>query len=224
MMRLEATDLLGSSIRAADGDAGTVSDILFDDQSLAIRWVVVRTGSWLSEEQVLVRPQNLLRSEADPRIWETGLAIDDFRKARPLEDDLPVSLQRLREAKVESGISPFRIAPLGMPPVVRLHSWPTGDQHLRSINHVRGYDIQTDIGTFGRVANFIIALPEWTIVQIEISQSDGQEPQFKALKPPFHIDADRKVVDLSNVAGKAATLHDQSSSGSLKAGRRPFGY
>lgn len=224
MMRLKATDLLGSPIRAADGDAGTVSDILFDDQSLAIRWLVVRTGSWLSEEQVLVMPQNLLRSEADPRIWETGLTIKDFRKARPLEDDLPVSLQRLREAKVGSGVSPFRIAPLGMPPVVRLHSSPTGDRNLRSISHVTGYDILADIGLVGRAANFIIALPEWQIAQIEILQSDDQGTHTQDLKPPLHIDADRKVVDLRDVGGKAATLHDQSRSGSLKAGRRPFGH
>lgn len=45
MTRLEVTDLLGSPILAADGDAGTVSDVLFDHQSLAVRWVVVRTGS-----------------------------------------------------------------------------------------------------------------------------------------------------------------------------------
>lgn len=202
MMRLKATDLLGSPIRAADGDAGTVSDILFDDQSLAIRWVVVRTGSWLSDEQVLVMPQNLVRSEAAARIWETELTIDDFRKARPLEDDLPVSLQRLREAKVQSGISPFRIAPMGMPPVVRLHSWPTGDRNLRSISHVTGYDILADSGLVGRVANFTIALPEWQIAQIEISQSGGQEPQSQDLKPPLHIDADRKVVDLRDVGAK----------------------
>ncbi|MGA1834516.1 PRC-barrel domain-containing protein [Rhizobium wenxiniae] len=174
MARLKATDLLGSPILAADGDAGTVSDILFDDQSLAIRWVVVRTASWLSEEQVLVMPQNLSRSEADPRIWETRLTNDDFRKAPPLEDDLPVSLQRLRDAKVGSGVSPFRIAPLGMPPVVRPQSVQAGDQHLRSISHVTGYDILADIGLVGRVANFIIALPEWTIAKIEISQSNDQ--------------------------------------------------
>lgn len=224
MIRLKATDLLGSPIRAVDGDAGTVSDILFDDQSLAIRWVVVRTGSWLSEEQVLVMPQNLFRSDADPRIWETRLTIEDFRKARPLEDDLPVSLQRLREAKVGSGVSPFRIAPLGMPPVVRLQSWAEGDRNLRSISHVTGYDILANSGLVGRAANFIIALPEWQIAQIEISQSGGQEPQSQDLKPPLRIDADRKVVDLRDVAEKAAALHDQVSLGSLKAGRRPFGH
>lgn len=224
MTGLKATDLLGSPIRVADGDAGTVSDILFDDQSLAIRWVVMRTGSWLSEEQVLVMPQNLIRSETAPRIWETWLTIDDFRKARPLEDDLPVSLQRLREAKVESGILPFRIAPLGMPPVVRMHSWPTGDRNLRSISHLTSYDILTDSGTVGPVANFIIALPEWTITKIEISQSDDQGAQSQDLKQPLRIDADRRVVDLRNVARKAATLHDQGSSGSLKAGQRPFGH
>lgn len=224
MMRLTATDLLGSLIRATDGDAGTVSDILFDDQSLAIRWVVVRTGSWLSEEQVLVMPQNLFRSEADPRIWETRLTIEDFRKARSLEDDLPVSMQRLREAKVGSGVSPFRIAPLGMPPVARLQSVQAGDQHLRSICHVTGYDILVDVAKVGQTADFVVALPEWMITKIEISQSDDQGTQFQDLKPPLRIDADRKVVDLRGVAGKAATLHAQVSSANLKAGRWPFGH
>lgn len=111
-----------------------------------------------------------------------------------------------------------------MPPVVRLQSWPKGDRNLRSISHVTGYDILADSGLVGRAANFIIALPEWTIAEIEISQSDDQGTQSQDLKPPLRIDADRKVVDLRDVAGKAAALHDQVSSGSLKAGRRPFGH
>lgn len=223
MNRMNATDLLGSSIRAADGDASTVSDILFDDKSLAIRWVVVRTGSWLSEEQVLVVPQNLIRSEADPRIWETRLTNDDFKKAPPLEDDLPVSLQRLREAKVGSGVSPFRIAPLGIPPVVRLQSAQAGDHHLRSTCHLTGYDILVDSVKVGQVADFVVALPGWTISAL-VFHDDDQETRAQNLERPLRIDADRGVVDLSKVTNRTSPLHDQSGSESARAGRRPFGH
>lgn len=223
MTRLKATDLLGSPIRAADGDAGTVSDILFDDQSLAVRWVVVRTGSWLSKEQVLVMPQNLSRSKTLPRIWETRLTANDFRKARPLEDDLPVSLQRLCKAKVGSGVSPFRIAPLGMQPVVRLQSVQVGDQHLRSACHVTGYDILVDSVKVGQVADFIIALPEWTISAL-VSHGDDQGTKAQDLEKPLRIDVDRRVFDLLKVTNKASPSLDQSGSESARAGRRPLGH
>ena len=48
--------LIGTKIRATDGDIGTVSDILFDDVSWLIRWVVVDTGKWLSGRKVLLPP------------------------------------------------------------------------------------------------------------------------------------------------------------------------
>lgn len=178
----------------------------------------------LSEEQALVMPQNLIRSETASRIWESRLTIDDFRKARPLEDDLPVSLHRLREAKVGSGISPFRIAPLGMPQVVRFQSLPTGDRHLRSISNVTGYDVLTDRGKVGQVADFIVALPEWTISAIEISQPENRGKQAQDLEKPLRIDADRRVVDLSKVTSRASPSYDRSGSESARAGRRPFGH
>lgn len=223
MKWMNASDLIGSSIRAADGDAGTVSDILFDDQSLAIRWVVVRTGSWLSEEQVLAMPQNLVRSEADPRIWETRLKDDDFRKAPPLEDDLQVSLQLLHEAKVGSGVSPFRIAPLGMPPVVRLQSAQAGDQHPRSTCHVTGFDILVDSVKVGQVGDFVVALPGWTISAL-VSHDHDQETQAQNRESPLRFDADRGVVDLSKVTNTTSPSHDQSGSESARGGRRPFGH
>jgi hypothetical protein len=158
--KAQSDRVLGSLIRAADGDAGTVSDLLSDDQSIAIRWIVVRVGSWLNEEHVLASPRNFVRSQTDPRILETGSAIEDLTEARPLEDALPVSLRRLREAIIGSGLSPFRIAPSGRPPVVRLQSSPPGDRNLRSISHVTDYEDLADGGTVGRVANFIIVFPE----------------------------------------------------------------
>ena len=55
-MLMVGSSLVGYRIEAEDGALGTVSDFLFDDRNWGFRWLVVETGSWLSERQVLVHP------------------------------------------------------------------------------------------------------------------------------------------------------------------------
>ena len=55
-MLLAASALKGYAIQATDGRMGWVEDTLFDDQSWKIRWLVIKTGAWLSERKVLVHP------------------------------------------------------------------------------------------------------------------------------------------------------------------------
>ena len=49
-------DLRGYAIRATDGVIGTVDDLYFDDEDWGIRYLVVNTGSWLSNRKVLISP------------------------------------------------------------------------------------------------------------------------------------------------------------------------
>jgi hypothetical protein len=44
----------GFAIEARDGRAGAVKDFLFDDESWAIRWLVVDTGDWPPGREVLL--------------------------------------------------------------------------------------------------------------------------------------------------------------------------
>jgi len=53
-MLIEASDIKGFKIAATDGSVGTVADLLFDDESWTLRWVVVDTGTWLSGRKVLL--------------------------------------------------------------------------------------------------------------------------------------------------------------------------
>ena len=46
----------GYRIKATDGDIGHVEDFLVDDESWAIRYLVVRTGRWCSDRKVLLAP------------------------------------------------------------------------------------------------------------------------------------------------------------------------
>ncbi len=55
-MLLVGSALTGYSIDANDGRIGSVTDLLFDDATWKIRWLVVDTGSWLTTRKVLVHP------------------------------------------------------------------------------------------------------------------------------------------------------------------------
>ena len=47
-MLRDASELQGLIIRATDGELGTAQEFYFDDESWAIRYVVVETGGWLN--------------------------------------------------------------------------------------------------------------------------------------------------------------------------------
>lgn len=55
-MLRSGNDLKGLAIRASDGEIGEVSDFLMDDETWAIRYLVVDTGGWWSGKQVLIAP------------------------------------------------------------------------------------------------------------------------------------------------------------------------
>ena len=55
-MLANTTHLKGLVIRATDGEIGTVDQLYFDDESWAIRYVTVKTGSWLQDREVLISP------------------------------------------------------------------------------------------------------------------------------------------------------------------------
>jgi hypothetical protein len=46
----------GYSIRATDGEIGSVHDFLFDDEHWTVRYLVADTGDWLSGRLVLISP------------------------------------------------------------------------------------------------------------------------------------------------------------------------
>ncbi|QEF96166.1 PRC-barrel domain protein [Stieleria maiorica] len=52
-----AKEILNYSIEATDGDLGHVEDLIVDDATWAIRYVVVDTKNWLPSRKVLIAPE-----------------------------------------------------------------------------------------------------------------------------------------------------------------------
>jgi uncharacterized protein YrrD len=52
-----ASELTGFHVRATDDDIGRVAELLIEDGSWVVRYLVVETGNWWSGKKVLVSPQ-----------------------------------------------------------------------------------------------------------------------------------------------------------------------
>jgi len=50
-------EVAGYSIQALDGDIGHVKDFILDDETWAIRYLIINTGNWWPGKKVLVSPQ-----------------------------------------------------------------------------------------------------------------------------------------------------------------------
>lgn len=55
-MLRDIKSLTGFKIHATDGELGTVEEFYFDDRTWDIRYMVVKTGGWLSGRKVLISP------------------------------------------------------------------------------------------------------------------------------------------------------------------------
>jgi uncharacterized protein YrrD len=182
-MLWNASFLRGFAIEATDGQIGTVGDLLFDDHSWVLRWLVVKSGSWLSSREVLLPLSALGKPEAGTRAFSVHLTRQQVSDSPKIETDLPVS--RHQEAHVynhydwnpywTSGFAPVSNAiatPLRLPfargdvpPRYQDNGTDAvqdeGDPNLRSIAAVTGYHIVATDGDIGHVEDFLIDDESW---------------------------------------------------------------
>jgi uncharacterized protein YrrD len=90
--------VMGYHIQASDGDIGHVQGLLVDEQTWAVRYMIVDTSNWWRGHQVLIAPQwinNVSWSEATVAVDLTRQAVKD---APPYDATAPL------DQKQESGL------------------------------------------------------------------------------------------------------------------------
>ena len=73
-------DVEGYRLSAKDGEIGHVTDLYFDDDCWAVRYLVVATGSWLFGKKVLISPNAVLKVNFDSKCIEIDLTMEQVRK------------------------------------------------------------------------------------------------------------------------------------------------
>ena len=184
-------DTKGYQVRATDGDVGTVTDVLFEDRTSTIRYVVVDTGEWLTGRQVLIAPEAFGEPDQVGRVMPVNLTRDKVKNSPDIGTDQPVSRQHEATlhsyygwapywgaAPLAAGAGPYPYAAVpywGYPGVVPPERPGTGveadvaaaeergDPHLRSANEVTGYYIEARDGDIGHVEDLLAETGSWVI-------------------------------------------------------------
>ena len=186
-MLRNVTYLKGFAIRAPDGEIGTVEQFYFDDETWAIRYLVVNTGGWLPGRLVLVSPIALRQAEWQSKRLDVALTKKQIEDSPPIDTHKPVSRQHEAAYMGYFGYPYYWIGPF----LWGLASYPAGlvaqreavteakaaqaregkepaDSHLRSTNEVTGYHIEAADGEIGHVADFIVDDETWAIRYLEV--------------------------------------------------------
>jgi sporulation protein YlmC with PRC-barrel domain len=183
-MLWSASVINGYSIAASDGRLGAVSDLLFDDDTWRVRWLVVDTGKWLSGRKVLLPPSILGRIDPEEREFSVKVTMQQVKDSPDISTDRPVSRQMETNIYDYYGWSPYwgnglftnGYGYVGGPavgdpflqsrrprPPVEDAQQDADDMHLRSAEEVTGYHIHASDGEIGHVEDFLIEEADWSI-------------------------------------------------------------
>ena len=179
-MLVKSKELKGCKLEARDGDIGHLKDFYFDDHSWTMRYLVVNTGHWLPDREVLISPFAVTGIRLAPhKAVEVNLTRQQIEQSPAAETHQPISRQF--EARYFRHFGwpyywqgpllwgpvaiPSTYLPYAAPPELHAAEEPAApeDVHLRSANEVVGYALQALDHHFGQVEEFISDDLSWAI-------------------------------------------------------------
>jgi len=175
-MERNINSLIGYGMQATDGEIGEVVDFYFDDETWTIRYLVVKTGNWLSGRKVLISAAGLAPTDIKPDLFPISITKEQIGKSPDIDTDKPVSRQQ--EAMLNQhhfwenywGSGSYG-GEMGIPNrrpvrIKEIDRDPKEDIHLRSITEVDGYTIHATDGEIGHINDFIVDDQSWKLVDL----------------------------------------------------------
>ena len=206
-MLYKAKALKGYTLDGYDGEIGKVMEFYFDDRHWAVRYLVVDTGSWLVDRQVLISPYALVNVVREERHITINLTKNQIECSPSLNSDKPVSRQFEEEYYRYYEWPMYWAGPymwgsysdIARDNINWLESTPdqkVWDPHLRSTDAVSGYSIQAIDGEFGNVEDFIIDDETWAIRYLIINTQNWWHGKKVLLSPQWitHVSWDESKV------------------------------
>lgn len=185
-MQRNLNSLLGLKLEGTDGEIGKLIDFYFDDISWTIRHLILKTGSWFSEKDVLISPDAVLHSHWEPGILPVRLTKDQMLKSPEIETDKPVDRQQEIEIYGHNLWQPYwgnsfyttGLWDINTQAQLKDQNEVKNDnekderngynRHLRSAQVVTGYHIQAIDGVIGHVIDFIFDDQSWQISHVAV--------------------------------------------------------
>jgi hypothetical protein len=186
-MLKDLRQLIGDRLGATDGEIGQVKDFYFDDQSWMVRYLVADTGGWLGGRQVLLAPnafgaRPFGKVVASDKVLNVELTRKKIEDSPSIDAHRPVSRQHEEsyyqyygwpgywpvEPVTGAGAAPL-FPPMSPEPKTLHHGHnQRDDQHLRSVQAIKGYLIRATDGVLGKVAGFLVDDRTWRIREMAV--------------------------------------------------------
>lgn len=228
-MLRDLNSLTGYTIHATDGDLGHVDEFYFDDRTWDIRYLVVRTGGWLSGRKVLISTA-ALKKEPDwrARAMPVNLTREQVRNSPDIDTEKTVTRLHERELHAHyawpvywgegflagsmSGGAPFGAA-RGKEEKGE-EERPAPDTHLQGTRAVTGYRLHAADGLIGHVEDYIVDDGKW-VIRYLVAGTGTWLPGRKVLISPHWIEkvdweTMQVFVDLTRLAVQASPEYDPS--------------
>jgi hypothetical protein len=200
--------LKGYAIGASDGPIGSIDDVLIDDQTWLVRWLVVDTGHILPGHKVLLPPSILGHIDHPGHQISVRLTRQEVKDSPGVETDAAVSRRMEADTYSYYGWSPYwntgfyfggfgyagdlgdlsgRPTALGAAALDHEHHQvDDGDRRLRSVNEIDGYDISATDGKIGHVVDLLIEDGDWGVRYL-IVDTQNWWPGRKVLISPRSV-------------------------------------
>jgi hypothetical protein len=196
--------LKGFAIQATDGEIGTVEQFYFDDETWAVRYLIVDTGGWLGGRRVLISPISVLHTDWQARRVDVELTKKQVELSPDINTHEPVSRQHEVAYLGYYGYPGY----WGGPYLWGSAFYPAGlaleenacrealadrvrresmDSRLRSSEAVTGYHIEAAGGEIGHIDSFLVDDEVWAIRYLEVATQNWW-PGKKVLVSPAWVE------------------------------------
>lgn len=169
------------TLNGDDGELGTVQEFYCDDQTWAVRYVIVRTGGWLLGRDVLIPPLVIERIDDRDASMRINLKKEQIERAPLIDEARPISRQYEEAYFGYFGWAPYwqpGQTVLGSPfpypeiPAMRVDKSLVLESpehsHLRSSAEVTGYQVHATDGKIGRVDDLVFDDQDWIVRYVEV--------------------------------------------------------
>lgn len=187
--------MLNNGLVAADGDIGRCKDLLLDELSWVIRYLVIDTHKWLPfGRKVVVSPISVDLGRSTEDEVSVSLTKDQIKHSPPLAEHEPVSREYEKALSQYYGYGQYWMggglwgayptpAALIEPDPESLQSEVEGENHLRSVQELEHYRIKCSGELIGHVVDFIFDEEDWAISNVVIETDNWPGGSGQRLLP-----------------------------------------
>lgn len=226
-------DLINRSLRAADGEIGSIEDIYFDDEQWKIRYFVVDTGKWLPGRLVLVSPLSVTKVDWDNKTIDVDMTREKVKNSPDVDTKMPISRREqieyhryfgwphywpstgvLGPGMAAGSAAEAPMVPPGLPADLEGDEVSEEEAHLRSAVEVIGYVINAQDGDIGQVTDLVVDEHDWSIESLVVDTSSWWSGSEVVIEPGDVKDIDWAgqlvTVDLTRSAIRERPEFDRS--------------